>query len=283
MNENVVSSKKINLSKKIKIAWIIIAAILIAVSVFSVIKYSKYKKGQEMAVAFTLATTSHFDKYKDNYEKMVEEMYEEFNPTPFSTKVYGKTIDNSNVVKAARSADQTLGTLLSNEGYDCYYGSTYLKYVGFVDYTVNNNVIPFIVWGALAILFGAAHLWYFFDKRKEMIIDADRIICKKGKKTAKEFLVKDVKSIELASLKGLKFSGNAFKYRINLLANAEELKTTIMDSLAALPPETSVATEIKQEILPSSADELKKYKELLDNGIISQEEFDAKKKQLLGL
>jgi hypothetical protein len=33
----------------------------------------------------------------------------------------------------------------------------------------------------------------------------------------------------------------------------------------------------------SSTDELRKYKSLLDDGIISQEEFDAKKKQLLGL
>ena len=33
----------------------------------------------------------------------------------------------------------------------------------------------------------------------------------------------------------------------------------------------------------SAADEIKKFKELLDAGIISQEEFDAKKKQLLGL
>lgn len=33
----------------------------------------------------------------------------------------------------------------------------------------------------------------------------------------------------------------------------------------------------------STADEIKKFKELLDNGVISQEEFDAKKKQLLGL
>ncbi|MBE6806625.1 MAG: SHOCT domain-containing protein [Ruminococcaceae bacterium] len=33
----------------------------------------------------------------------------------------------------------------------------------------------------------------------------------------------------------------------------------------------------------SAADELKKYKDLLDAGIITQEEFDAKKKQLLGL
>ena len=33
----------------------------------------------------------------------------------------------------------------------------------------------------------------------------------------------------------------------------------------------------------SPADELRKYKELLDMGVITQEEFDAKKKQLLGL
>ncbi len=33
----------------------------------------------------------------------------------------------------------------------------------------------------------------------------------------------------------------------------------------------------------TSADELQKFKNLLDNGTITQEEFDAKKKQLLGL
>lgn len=33
----------------------------------------------------------------------------------------------------------------------------------------------------------------------------------------------------------------------------------------------------------SNADEIAKYKQLLDMGAISQEEFDAKKKQLLGL
>lgn len=40
---------------------------------------------------------------------------------------------------------------------------------------------------------------------------------------------------------------------------------------------------IQQKPRLSSADELKKYKDLLDSGIINQEEFDAKKNQLLGL
>ena len=39
----------------------------------------------------------------------------------------------------------------------------------------------------------------------------------------------------------------------------------------------------KEETEVGSADEIKKFKELLDMGAITQEEFDAKKKQLLGL
>lgn len=42
------------------------------------------------------------------------------------------------------------------------------------------------------------------------------------------------------------------------------------------------ANAISDKVI-SSADEIKKFKELLDMGIITQEEFDAKKKQLLGL
>ena len=58
----------------------------------------------------------------------------------------------------------------------------------------------------------------------------------------------------------------------------------------ALSKEEWEAEKAKQEQITSTsaptisaADELKKFKELLDSGIISQEEFDAKKKQLLGL
>ena len=45
------------------------------------------------------------------------------------------------------------------------------------------------------------------------------------------------------------------------------------------------AGQVSKEISPaiSVADEIKKYKDLLDNNIISQDEFNAKKKELLGL
>ena len=56
------------------------------------------------------------------------------------------------------------------------------------------------------------------------------------------------------------------------------LLQTRQDKLANVMQET-----LKKEGSQSTADELKKFKELLDSGIITQEEFDAKKKQLLGL
>lgn len=61
-------------------------------------------------------------------------------------------------------------------------------------------------------------------------------------------------------------------------AKAREIKDYI--EAIVLNRSNNSGTVIQQA---SPAEELKKFKELLDSGIISQDEFDAKKKQLLGL
>jgi hypothetical protein len=58
------------------------------------------------------------------------------------------------------------------------------------------------------------------------------------------------------------------------------LQSTLTQLLAAQQQSELAATVAPQL---STADELAKYKDLLDGGVITQEEFDAKKKQLLGL
>ena len=71
---------------------------------------------------------------------------------------------------------------------------------------------------------------------------------------------------------------NAIPFSTNQeMEEAYEVLSVILNNYKAR--KKSVATGTTQ----SSADELKKYKELLDAGIITQEEFDAEKKQLLGL
>ena len=62
-----------------------------------------------------------------------------------------------------------------------------------------------------------------------------------------------------------------------VVAFVKKRKNTSVAESASV--EVEVATTPKEE----NIDKLKKYKELLDQGIITQEEFDAKKKQLLGL
>ena len=48
-------------------------------------------------------------------------------------------------------------------------------------------------------------------------------------------------------------------------------------------PTTNTVINSATNQVVGGAEEIKKYKELLDEGIITQEEFEAKKKQLLGL
>lgn len=59
---------------------------------------------------------------------------------------------------------------------------------------------------------------------------------------------------------------------------AEEVKNKIFEL-----QQQSESKSVNQVISLSGADEILKYKQLLDIGIITQEEFDAKKKQILGL
>ena len=68
---------------------------------------------------------------------------------------------------------------------------------------------------------------------------------------------------------------------IDVLANALENCREIQRNQEANPYTNTNTTA--NNISNSGADEILKYKNLLDQGILTQEEFDAKKKQILGL
>lgn len=66
------------------------------------------------------------------------------------------------------------------------------------------------------------------------------------------------------------------------------LLSILIIALAVLKRSALVVPKVENQPIvmmkeSSNADEIKKYKELLDNGTITQEEFDKKKKQLLNL
>jgi hypothetical protein len=81
---------------------------------------------------------------------------------------------------------------------------------------------------------------------------------------------------------GIEVATSSGKIKFMYIANASDIHKVISDLLMDRQEnKNSSVNVVKQEV--SDADELKKFKGLLDQGIISQEEFDAKKKQLLGL
>ena len=88
-----------------------------------------------------------------------------------------------------------------------------------------------------------------------------------------------ISSVALGSSKSIAVATSSGKIQFWLLENSNEIHKAISDILIR-----QQKTELRTvEATSSGADELKKYKDLLDIGAITQEEFDAKKKQLLGL
>ena len=57
---------------------------------------------------------------------------------------------------------------------------------------------------------------------------------------------------------------------------------SLLDQITSSPEHQSLDTSALS-VSASSADEIMKFKKLLDDGIITAEEFEAKKRQLLGL
>lgn len=75
-------------------------------------------------------------------------------------------------------------------------------------------------------------------------------------------------------------SENSFVFSKNKVSNEEVEKAVAYIKEGIKKAKAGAGATVVQA---SPAEELKKFKELLDMGVISQEEFDAKKKQILGI
>ncbi len=79
------------------------------------------------------------------------------------------------------------------------------------------------------------------------------------------------------------FNENSFTFDVSKVSNErmEEISNYVKKRVEEYKQSSKAPTVINSA--PSDADELLKFKNLLDMGVITQEEFDAKKKQILGL
>ena len=152
----------------------------------------------------------------------------------------------------------------------------------YLDWGNRLNTIFFSALGFLifpALVCGLLHLAL---NSYELTVTDKRIYGKVAFGKRVDLPVDSVSAIATISLlKGVAVSTSSGKISFIVMKNADEIYKVINDLIIARQSQKSAPTQITMS--QSNADELKKYKELLDNGIITQEEFDAKKKQLLGL
>lgn len=95
--------------------------------------------------------------------------------------------------------------------------------------------------------------------------------------------ISQISAVGLSLFKGMSVSTSSGRVKFYLIGNRNEVYQTLSAVLIKRQNETKIVTSNTVVAPQSNAEELKKYKELLDSGIISQQEYDAKKQQLLGL
>lgn len=150
---------------------------------------------------------------------------------------------------------------------------------------VLTSMLPYF--GAMTFLpaFVIAAILYFGTARCSMTITDKRVYGTAAFGKRVDLPLDSISAVGTSAFKGLAVATSSGRIKFYDLANQEEMHKTLSNLLIGRQDSEKhkATTTIKQEIPQSNADELKKYKELLDGGVITQEEFDAKKKQLLGL
>ena len=134
---------------------------------------------------------------------------------------------------------------------------------------------------ALALIGGLMYLWL---RSYELTVTDKRIYGKVAWGKRVDLPVDSVSATAtIRVLKGVSVSTSSGRISFRVIKNADEIYKVMNNLLIERQQEKVNATVAAVAPKSDEADQLKKYKDLLDSGVITQEEFDAKKKQLLGL
>ena len=144
---------------------------------------------------------------------------------------------------------------------------------------------PFVFLPPLGILL-IGGIFCLILKSMEIVVTDKRVYGKTYFGRMVDLPLDSVSAVGSAWFKGIAVATSSGRISFLLINNAREIHEEIRKLLIERQEkkeQAQVATPAVAPVVKSGAEELKEYKELLDSGIITQEEFDAKKKQILGL
>ena len=141
--------------------------------------------------------------------------------------------------------------------------------------------ISFAIFGGVAVI-GA--VIYLSLKKNELTVTDKRVYGIRAWGKRVDLPVDSVSAT--AKLKwGVAVATSSGTVRFRFLKNSKDIYDVLNNLVIERQKQENKVPTTSTTIIQSSdsADQLKKFKDLLDAGVITQEEFDAKKKQLLGL
>ena len=157
------------------------------------------------------------------------------------------------------------------------------------------NITPLTVYlksdGPLEVLscvIGAAlisFLFYIIFNKTELIVTDKRVFGKAAFGKRVDIPLDAISSVGTAFMNTIAVTSASGAIKFSLLKNRDEVHAAISKLIMERQEQKVANTSVTSDSTApkSNIDDLKKLKELLDSDIITQEEFDAKKKQLLGL
>lgn len=95
-----------------------------------------------------------------------------------------------------------------------------------------------------------------------------------------------------SNISSIEAGKGALGYKLSIIASGNKVEMSmivkgqfpeLVDYVRSKIGKPSTSAAVKAETTLDSAEELRKYKALMDDGIISEEDFASKKKQLLGI
>lgn len=273
-----VKSEKISQKKKKRIVWAISILLIIVTMAALVLDYGGYKKGQEFGLV--TASVTSLVNINDSYAEQCKNVYRKLSEHTYDFTINGTKYDASDLRKAEAAMRSSFADLMKTAGFDRY-GSyniaDWFKYTNIVEYFSGyywNTNLPLLCY--IVLLFSIVFTTLVNrEEKKELIVYEDSVLCRVSPKKSKQLVFEDINNIDFGK-NTLKLSGAGVKFKITNLTNSESIKSVIIEKKQTLQNKSGSSGI-------SNADELKKYKDLLDSGVISQNEFDAKKKQILGL
>ena len=151
-----------------------------------------------------------------------------------------------------------------------------------------SNVLAIILiiflFSAIALLIAILILLILGRPTHQITVTDKRVYGIAAHKSRVDLPLDSVSAVATSAFKGLSVATSSGRITFIGIKNRDEIHKVISDLLIERQTKPiAVVQEANPEALSDVTAQLKQMKELLDSGILTQEEFDAKKKQLLGL